>query len=457
MDITRQLISNLIDVNYEDLDSDTVDYARMRIIDTIGCLLGGIHSSGADMVLDMVRGWGGSPESTVLGLGYKLPAANVALAMGVMARSNDFEPAGGPDINGTKSPGHYSATSVPTAFVMTEKLGLSGKDLITALVLGDDLASRIGNAGAGPWDLGWDPAATCSRFAAAAIAGRLMNLNREQMTNALGIVFTQIGGTMQPVMEYTHSFKISQGLAGWNGIMSVELAKRGFTGPKDFLFGPFGYYQQYCREVREEILTAGLGEQYYADEEFKLFPCCRGNHSSIETVLKIVTQDKIDANDIDEVRIKVNSSWNGSFLIQPFQTQNSPQAAAILNLYYNVASIILRKDIKLDYYKDEAINDPEIAGLINKIKVDLTGTGKRMTSQVIIRMKDGREYAGLTELPRGDYRLTPLTREEIKNKFFTNVKYSGVITLHKADKAYELLNRLEDLDNINELVETLTS
>lgn len=456
MDVTRQLIANLIYINYEGLKPETVDYARTRIIDTIGCLLGGIHSSGADMMLDMVKGWGGNPESTVLGFGYKLPAVNASLAMGVMARSNDFEPAGGPDISGTKSPGHYSATSVPTAFVMTEKLGSSGKELITALVLGDDLAARIGNAGAGPWDLGWDPAATCSRFAAAAIAGKLMKLNQEQMINALGIVFTQISGTMLPVMEYTHSFKISQGLAGWNGIFSAELAKRGFTGPQDFLFGPFGYYRQYCREVKKEILTAGLGEQYYADEEFKLFPCCRGNHSSIETTLKLVTDNDIDANDIEEIKIKVNSSWKGSFLIQPFQTRNSSQAAAILNLYYNVASVILRKDTKLDYYTDGAVNNPEIAGLIKKIKIDLTGTGKRMTSQVIIRMKDGREYAGSTDLPRGDYRFTPLTREEIKNKFFTNVKYSGAITLHKAVKAYDLLNRLEDLDNINELVEALT-
>jgi 2-methylcitrate dehydratase PrpD len=456
MTIEQELVSNVLDIRFEDFDPATVDYAKIRIIDTVGALVGGLHSSGADMMLDMVREWGGRPESTVLGASEKLPAANAVLAMGVMARSNDFEPAGGPDIQGAKSPGHYSATSVPTALAIAEKLGLSGRDLISALILGDDLATRIGAAGAGPWDLGWDPAATCPRFAAAAVAGKLMGFNRDQMVNALGIVLTQISGTMLPAMEYTHSFKIGQGLAGWNGIISADLARRGFTGPVDFLFGSFGYYQQYCREVRKEILTVDLGKKFYGDEEFKLFPCCRGNHSSLETALKLVQAHNIDYSGIKEIQIDLSPSWKGSFLIQPFQAERSPQASAILNLYYNVASVFLRKAVKLEHFTDKAVKDPRIAEIIKLIKLNLTATGKRMASRIIISMKDGSEFSGSTEVPRGDYRLAPLTQDEIKSKFFTNTAFSGAISLKKSEKALGLLENLEKQDNLTELIAALT-
>jgi len=196
MTIAQELIRNVIRTEFSDFDSRTLDYAKIRIMDTIGSMIGGINSSGVDMMLDLVRTWGGREESTLMGIGGKFPAANTVLVLGIAARSNDLEPGGGPEIEGKKSPGHYSATTVPTAFATAEKMGLSGKELITALVLGDDVASRIGVAGAGPWDIGWDPAGTCSRFGAAIVAGKLMGLNEEQMLNALGIAFMQISGSM---------------------------------------------------------------------------------------------------------------------------------------------------------------------------------------------------------------------------------------------------------------------
>jgi len=298
MSIIQQMVENVLDTKYENFDRETLDYARIRIIDTIGAIIGGVNSSGSDMILDMVRDWGGKEESTILPVGDKVPSANAALVMGIMARSNDFEPAGGPAINGKKYPGHYSATTVPTALTIAEKLGKSGKDLITALILGDDLAGRIGVAGAAPWDIGWDPAGLCSRFGATAVAGKLMGLNEEQILNGLGIVLNQLSGTMQAAYDYTHSFKIPQGIAAWNGIISAELAARGFTGPKDPLQSKFGYFRQYCREIEPEIMTQDLGKKFYADDEFKLYPCCRRNCGSIESTLKLIQENDIDNRNI---------------------------------------------------------------------------------------------------------------------------------------------------------------
>ena len=456
MNVSQELVRNVLDTEFEDFDSETVDYAKNRIIDTIGALIGGIHSSGCDMILDLVREWGGKEESTILATGDKIPAANATLVMGIMARSNDFEPGGGPEIDGKKFPGHYSATTVPTAFAMAEKLGMSGKELITALILGDDLAGRIGVAGAAPWDIGWDPAGLCSRFGATAIAGKLMGLNESQMLNALGIALNQLSGTMQAVLDYTHTCKLNQGVAAWNGIISAELARRGFTGPKDPLMSRFGYFHQYSREVEPGIMTRELGKKFYADDEFKLYPCCRGNAGSVESTLKLVQENDMEPGDIVEVTIDLSPMWVDSFLIQPFEVGDCPQMSAILNLYYNVANALIRKTVKLEHYTDESIRDPKILKLTRKIKINPTVPGERMSSLVRVKMKDGRELSAFTEVPRGDLRVTPITREEIKDKFRASTAFSKAISQENAEKALNMLDGLEELGDLTDLVETLT-
>lgn len=407
------------------------------------------------MMLDLVREWGGKKEATLLACGDRVPAANAVLVMGIQARSNDFEPAGGPEIEGRKCPGHYSATTVPTALVMTEKLGLSGKDLLTALILGDDLATRIGAAGHISMSLGWDPSALCSRFGAAAIAGKLMGLKEIQMLNALGIALNQISGTMQSTNDFTHCFKISQGLAGWNGILSAELAKRGFTGPQP-VESPFGYNNLFCQGSTPEIMTKGLGKEFYADEEFKVYPSCRGTSGSTESALKIVKANAINPENIAEINIDLSPSMKGSILIQPFRIGLYTQDSAIMNIQYNVACALLRKSVTLEHFTDKAILDPAILELTRKIKFNLTLEGKRWSARVKVNMKDGKEFSGFTDVPHGDWKASPLTLDEIKGKFRANAAFSKVISLEKAEKALKMLEKIEELDNLALLIKTLT-
>lgn len=456
MTITQDLVRNIVNTKFADFDSRTLDYAKIRILDTVGSLLGGINSSGVDMMLDIVKTWGGRAESTLLGIGGKYPAASAVLVNGIAARSNDMEPAGGAEIDGKKSPGHYSATTVTTALAMAEKLGLGGKDLLTALIVGDDTACRIGAAGAAPWDIGWDPAGTCSRFGSAVIAGKLMGQNEKQMLNSIGIAFMQISGSMIACMDYTHSSKLLQGVAGWNGILSAELAQRGFSGPQDPLMGQFGYYQQFSREVKTEVITRDLGKKFYADEEFKLYPCCRGNASSVETTLKLVKENNIDVSKVKEIHVDLTPFWVGSFLIQPFKIGPCTQISAILNLRYNVASALLRKSSILENYTDKAINDPAIVELTNKIKINTDAAGKRMSCRIRVIMLDNKEFSAFVEVPRGDYNSNPITKDEIIAKFKASVAFSRAISADNVSKAIEMLDRLEKLDNLNELIGVLT-
>jgi 2-methylcitrate dehydratase PrpD len=455
MSTTQRLVRNVLDTRFEDFDRETVAQAKMRIIDTVGATVSGADAPGCSMVLDVVREWGGKPESTIPVYGDRVPAANAALVTAIMARSWDIEPAGGAEIEGRICPGHYSATTVPVAFAVAEQRGIGGRELISALILGDDLACRIGSASGNLMRAGWEPSGFTSRFAAAAIAGRMMGLNEKQLLHALGIVLNQISGTMQTVFDGTHCFKMNQGIAAWNGIFSAELARRGFTGPKDPLLGKFGYFDMYCQDTEPDILTKDLGKKFYADGEYKIYPCCRGTHAAIESTLKLVQENNLGPEDIDEVTVMVPTAQRDSFLAQPFEIGDVPQANAGFNFHYTVANAALRKSVTLEHFTEEAIREPKVIDFVRRVKIDASLPGRSLSAGVRIKTKNGQEFSATTEFPRGTLGHNPLTEAEINDKFLANVAFAKAISREKAAKALHLLAKLEELDTITEVMELL--
>ena len=216
MSVTLELVRNILDTSFENFDSSMVERARERIIDVVGCMIGGANAPGNSMLLDLIREWGGREEATIIVHGMKVPAHNAALMNSIMARSYDFEPCGS-QVNGKTTPAHISGTTVPVALAMGELKGTSGKDLLTALILGDDLTSRIIAASNINLDSGFEPTGIANMFGATAIAGRLLKLNEQQMLNAFGIALNQVSGTFQNIFDGVHTFKLPQGLGcqGW--------------------------------------------------------------------------------------------------------------------------------------------------------------------------------------------------------------------------------------------------
>ena len=191
MDIMTELTRNVLRTPFDAFDFSVVESAKERIIDVVGCTIGGANAPGCSMLLDLVREWGGREEATIIVHGVKVPAHNAALVNSIMARSYDFEPCGSL-VNGKTTPAHISGTTVPVALTMGEARGASGKDVLTALILGDDLTSRIIAASNVNLDSGFDQTGIANMFGATAIAGRLLGLNEHQMLNALGIALNQV-------------------------------------------------------------------------------------------------------------------------------------------------------------------------------------------------------------------------------------------------------------------------
>ena len=138
----ERLVANALETRFEAFDKDTLEATKYRIIDTLGCLIGGSMDVGNPELVKLLLDNDGKKEATILVHGGKVLVGEAALVNSVMARSFDFEPVS-PLVDGVSCPGHISGTTVPTALSMGEAVNASGKEMITALLIGDDIASRM--------------------------------------------------------------------------------------------------------------------------------------------------------------------------------------------------------------------------------------------------------------------------------------------------------------------------
>jgi 2-methylcitrate dehydratase PrpD len=352
--------------------------------------------------------------------------------------------------------GHNAETSVPTAITVAEFQRASGKELLIALILGDDLVTRIAAASTQAISRGWDTPGTVNKFGAVAIAGKLMGLHERQIVDAWGIVLNQLAGSFQTMQDGTHSFKLGQGLAARDGIVAAELAGKGWTGAREPLLGKYGYFALYCQKHDPAFLTRDLGKQFYADRIFKPYPSCRFIHSAIDCALKLVKDHDISAQDIASITLDTAPMHYDSPLNQPFEPGDVPQVHALFSLRYHIANVLVRKCVRLEHLTEEMILAPEVGALARK--VNITGNippEKIEVADLTVRMKDGQEYHAYEEAAVGHPFLKPLSHEDIEEKYWANVAFSGTVSRENAVKVLDMLNHLEEIEDITRVTKLL--
>lgn len=453
--IVEELARNIVKTGFETFDSDTITQAKNRIIDIVGCAIGGANASGCSELRELVRDWSGQEEATVLIHGEKAPAHNAAMINSIMARAFDYG-VFTPYIGEKPIWVHNAESTVPVAITVADWKHAGGKELLTALILGDDITTRITAASTRAISSGWDNPGTSTKFGTTAVAGKLLGLDESQIVHSWGIVLNQLAGSFQPIQDGTHSFRLAQGLAARDGIVAAELAGKGWSGAKDPLLGRYGYFALYCQESDPHWLTADLGKKFYGDNIFKPYPSCRHIHPTIDCCLELVQNHDIRAEDIEKITLAVAPMHFDSPLNQPFIPGDFPQGHATFSLRYHIANILIRKQIKLEHLTGKMINAPEIAELAGKIDINSSIPPEEIeTASLKIGMKNGSEFSANKDFAKGNPVKRPLSQGEIETKFRDNVAFSKTISPSNADKVLNMLKNLEDVDDISRLVELL--
>jgi 2-methylcitrate dehydratase PrpD len=444
----------IVQTRFDDFDGETIAQAKNRIIDTVGCTIGGANAPGNSVLLDLIRGWGGKKEATVLVHGLKAPAHNAAWLNCIMARSFDFGVII-PYIGDKMVPAHVTESTVPTAITAAEWQHASGKELLTALILGEDITIRVSAASKMIPGTGWDTPGIVNKFGTVAIAARLMELNERQIMNALGIIIDQLAGSFQSINDGAHNFKLGQGLAARDGIITAEMAQKGWVGAKDPLQGKYGYFKLYCQSADPAILTDKLGKEFYGSRStYKPYPGCGWTHSVIDCALKLVNEQSIEADQIEDITVNIAPMHLDSPLNQPFVLGDFPQGNALFSFRYAAANALLRKSARPEHYTEEYIRDPAIEALTRKVRVisTMTPADRADAAEVTVRLKDGSTHSARVIAPKGNPLFRPFTTEDIVAKFNRNIAFSQTVSPQKANLALEMINHLEKIADTSDLV-----
>ena len=456
------ICDNILNTRFEDIDRATVDNTKSRIMDVFGDMIGGAVGFGNQALVKMLQNWGGKKEASIIGYGVKVPAANAAMANSIFCRSFDWEPLV-VIIDGKRYPSHTSCTTVPTAITMGEALGISGKELITALVVGDDLSARLSSANEHPWNVSMQnrlnfttsqpsrpgiSLGMVTSFGATAIAGRLLGLDRKQLVNAFGVVLDATEGNGPGIWEGATTFKMNQGTTARNGVVAALLAKGGWYAGDDPLFGRGGFFgARGCDHP--DILTRELGKKFYVEVVFKPYPGGRPTHVPIDAALALRKKYNIDTDDIEEIIVHLSVPAKYGHYMRPYKVGEDPTADALFSYKFSSASALYRNGAISKYYTPDYIRDPKLQALI--AKVTLGDSDKPEGAELELKMKDGRRLSEYVDKAIGEP-TNPLSREFLLGKFNAQFEFSSMVSKKDAANLVAMIDKLEDVDNVQNLV-----
>ena len=461
-DATKLFVDNFQRIRYADLAPDVVKITKDQVLDYFGVALGGSGEAGVAELRDLVLEWGGTAQSTILCFGDKVPAPNAAQVNATMAHSLDFD-----DVH-EDAIMHPGVVAIPTALAMAEYVGgIDGKEFITAVALGTDFICRCGLAtrpGESIHPYGWHLTTLYGYMTAAFVAARLLKLDAEAMTNAVGIAYHQASGNGQPVKDGALTKRMGPGMAVRGGIASALMAKRGITGARNCLEGKAGLYNVYhMGAYSRERLVDELGTRFEGvNTSIKPYPCCRGVHDFCDAGLALASKYDIRSENVKSILLECGAGTYG-LLGSPLEFKARPRnpVDSQFSIVWGVGSALARHRVGLDDFTPEAITSSDILNFTAKMDVQIDPAFDRgdqgiEPARVTVTMNDGTVYVEQVDLPTGTP-SRPLSFSDIERKYRALLEHAGQpISADKADRLVQTIARLEELPDARELV-TLAS
>lgn len=454
--LTDRLVRHAHRVRFEDFDEAVLRRARHRLLDALGNIAAGHQARGMQDLVDTVAGWGGRPDATVLGDGRRLPAHHAAMLNAALMRSFDFEPVGAEGPGQRQVAAHLTGTTVPVALAVGEREGSTGRQVLTALLAGEDIAARLAFGSGFDVYSGQDNTGTVNGVGATVTACLLMGLDEERTRNALGLVVNQLAGTVASIFDHASAFKLPMAFAARNAITAAEMAAAGVTGPADPLGGRFGFLQTYCTDPDPDVMVEGLGEEFYADAVIKPWSCCRAAQPSLEACTRLLQDPAVTAERIDRVVVHVTPRTAGGFVGQRFAPGDCPEVSAAFSIHYTAAAALIFGTVRPEHLSPEAMADPGVVRLLERIEIQGTLDDREvLTAEVEVRLADGAVHRARVDSPLGDVHHAPLSHEQILDKYRLNAAFSGRLPVERAERLAAEVASFQDLPGLGRLVAQL--
>jgi len=454
LDVAYEVADFIYDMRFDDISGGAIEATKVLILDTMGVAAAGVCAAGISELIDLVNADYGRGVSKVLFHDIKLPPPEAALINSSMIHAQDFD-----DIH-DKAHIHVMTMVLPAALAAADEMGnVSGRELITALVTGVEVASRLALAPELP-RRGWHYTPLCGGFGAVATASKIYGLGKSQIRNALGLMYSRTSGNLQAELDNALSKRMQPGFSSQCAILSVRMAASGITGAENVFEGEAGYFHLYQNDsYNRGSITEGLGETFEVMEiSLKPYPCCRLTHPAIDAALEIRNKSNFRLKAIAQIKARVTEQTKYE-VCSPEEYKRNPRGIvdAQFSLPYTVAAALKNGEVSLNDFMPQAVQDREIINLANKVsccvdsQIEQESGGEIASCKLEVVLHGGKALASNIAYPKGNPR-NPMTPEEVKAKALKCADYCKEPPSRNAmNEMYKEIMNLEDNIDIKKI------
>jgi len=447
-------------LQYDAIPRDVVACTKKLILDQLGVMLVGASAVGVPELAASVRQSGGAAQASVLGHGFKAPAAQAAMVNGAMARAQDY------DALHERGIVHITAGSLPQCLALAEYRGrVTGKEFIAAMTAGMEFMIRLGLSFKTSFlKTGRVTTLHQATFGGALIGAKLLGLDQCQTVSALGLAYGQVAGNLQVTVEGTMLVRVLQGFAAQTAVQSALLAQQGLIGPERVLQGEWGYFKAYHdNQYDAEVLTRDLGTTFeLPDVSIKFYPCCFLSHFAIDAMLQLVREENLRAGDVEAIHVRVTQGTY-NVVCAPADTKRKPETmeAALFSLPYCVAAALVHGDFGLPQMTLQSIQDAAVQSIAQCITASVDAELERQynvgigPSIVEVKLKRGGTLTRRVDYCKG-HPKNPMSFDDCAEKFRRCAAFAARPLPEKiVDEIIDRVARLEQLEDMNRIVSLL--
>ncbi|MCG6930052.1 MAG: MmgE/PrpD family protein, partial [Desulfofustis sp.] len=454
--ISGQVARRCLDITYDRLDDEVIDRTKYLLLDFLGCALRGSLTESFKPASFLAQKHGAGVDTVpVIGTAERSEVSYFALATGIAAHSIELD-----DVVNHASL-HPAVAVIPAALGVCYEQKQSGNKCIEAIVAGYELMVKLGIAldPAAHYARGFHPTGTCGTFGAAVAAGKLLELDADQLQHAIGIAGSQAAGSMEFLADGAYTKRFHAGWSAHGGVVAASLARNGFTGPATIIEGKFGFLRSYSSKFQPEAVLQKWGTPFeILNTSIKPHACCRYNQGSIDCIGALMTEHGLREADIARVTVAVLDA-GFALVAEPAEQKQKPLSVvdAQFSMPFGAALAIRYGDAFINRYVEEEIERPEIRSLMKKVScvrdVELNRNFPVLwPARVTIETADGRTLTKQLTYPKGDPE-NPLSWEELIAKF--KALASAVLPPAQCDEIVKLVREIDRTERIETLMHSL--
>src|SRR5262252_532819 len=422
--------------------NETRMLARFVAETTFAAPLVGTRQPWAQRIVAVGRALGGALEASVIHEGWRTDIARAAFANGVLIGAFECEPLTG---------SHASGTVLPAALAVCELERLAGVELLTALAVGFEVSARIARTAVGLETVrGFHNPGTQGPFGAAAAVGKLYGFDAERLTDALGIAGSSSAGLLEFAWSGGDTKRLHLGRAAQLGLEAALLARAGVRGPATVLEGRSGYFTAFSTPPKLDRLVDGLGVEWAIEPpSLKSYPTHVTQQAVVEAIQGLKRESPLDPRRITRVVIR-----GAPRIMEERHAARAPED--VLGGQYSLpftTAVALTRDLADPLaYNDEALHDPLVRGLAQRIELMPLPEGSTHETPGVwpaeIRIECGAESHTVETKPYKGSPLNPFTWPDACEKFR---RYTA--TILRAPHAAAIIDAVGALEHSSDMAD----